>query len=63
MPLTVLQAAATLWVPVYLWLHLKNAYHQTAWMTSLKYVLLGTVEVMLLGIVTIGALLSAIVWL
>lgn len=63
MPLTVLQAAATLWVPVYLWLHLKNAYHQNAWMTSLKYVLLGTVEVMLLGIVTIGALLSAIVWL
>ncbi len=62
-PLGWLEWALMLWVPVYLWLHLKRVYGQSVLMTTLKFGLLGLAELLLLSIVATGALLSALVWL
>lgn len=62
-PLGWLEWAAMLWVPVYLWLHLKRVYGQGVLMTTLKFSALGLAELVLLSIVATGALLSALVWL
>ena len=62
-PLGWLEWALVLWVPVYLWLLLKRVYGQGVWMTTLCFGLLGLAELVLLGVVATGALLSALVWL
>lgn len=62
-PLGWLEWALMLWVPVYLWLHLKRVYGQGVLMTTLKFGVLGISEFILLSIVATGALLAALVWL
>lgn len=62
-PLAWLEWLCALWVPVYLWLHLKRVYGQGVVLTTLKFLLLGIVELFLLSIVGIGAMVAAVVWL
>ena len=62
-PLGWLEWLAMLWIPVYLWLHLKRVYRQGAVLTTFNYAVLGFAEVMLLSVVAVVALLAALVWL
>jgi hypothetical protein len=62
-PLGWLEWLAMLWVPVYLWLHLKRLYGQGWLLTTINFALLGFAELMLLSVVATGALVSALVWL
>ncbi len=58
-----LEWLATLWIPIYLWLHLKRVYGQGAWMTSLKFAALALGEGLLLSVVAAVALLASLIWL
>lgn len=62
-PLGWLEWLAMLWIPVYLWLHLKRVYRQGVVLTTFNYAILGIAEVILLSIVAAVALLAALVWL
>lgn len=58
-----LEWLATLWIPTYLWLHIKRVYGQGVWMTSLKFGALALGELTLLSIVATLALLASLIWL
>jgi hypothetical protein len=62
-PMGWLEWLALLWMPVYLWLHLKRVYGQGWIATSINYAILGFAEVMLLSVVATFALVAALVWL
>jgi len=62
-PMGWLEWLALLWIPAYLWLHLKRVSGQGWFATSLNYAVLGFAEVVLLSVVATVALLSALVWL
>jgi len=48
-PADLAQAALWLWVPIYLWLMQKRVYWQSGLMTTLKFVLMGVVYMLLIG--------------
>lgn len=62
-PLGWIEWLCALWVPVYLWLHLKRVYGQGALLTTIKFATLGLAELFMLSIVAIAALVAALVWL
>ena len=62
-PVGWLEWLALLWIPVYLWLHLKRVYGQGWFATSVNYAILGFAEMLLLSVVASVSLLSALVWL
>jgi hypothetical protein len=62
-PMGWLEWLTLLWVPAYLWLHLKRVYGQGWFATSLNFAILGFAEILLLSVVAVFALLAALVWL
>ena len=62
-PMGWLEWLALLWIPLYLWLHLKRVHGQGRVATSLNFAILGLAEVLLLSVVAMVALLAALVWL
>lgn len=62
-PMGWLEWLALLWIPAYLWLHLKRVSGQGWFATSVNFAILGIAEVLLLAIVAVLALLAALVWL
>lgn len=62
-PMGWLEWLALLWIPIYLWLHLKRVHGQGRVATSLNFAILGVAEVLLLSVVATFALLAALVWL
>ncbi len=62
-PMGWLEWLALLWIPAYLWLHLKRVYGQGWVATSLNFAALGMAEILLLSVVAMFALLAALVWL
>jgi hypothetical protein len=62
-PLGWIEWLCALWVPVYLWLHLKRVYGQGALLTTIKFATLGLAELFMLSIVAVAALVAALVWL
>ncbi|GAB3731516.1 DUF3667 domain-containing protein [Silanimonas algicola] len=62
-PMGWLEWLALLWIPAYLWLHLKRVYAQGWFATSLNFAILGLAEILLLSVVATLALLAALVWL
>lgn len=62
-PMGWLEWLALLWIPVYLWLHLKRLYGQGGFATTLNFAVLGLAELLLLSIVAMFALLASLVWL
>lgn len=62
-PMGWLEWLALLWIPAYLWLHLKRVYRQGGVATSLNFAILGVAEVVLLSVVAAFALLASLVWL
>ena len=62
-PLGWLQWLAMLWIPLYLWLHLKRIHGQGVLLTTLNFALLGIAEMVLLSVVASFALVASLVWL
>jgi len=62
-PMGWLEWLALLWIPAYLWLHLKRVSSQGWFATSVNFAILGIAEVMLLSVVAVFALGAALVWL
>lgn len=62
-PMGWLEWLALLWIPAYLWLHLKRVSGQGWFATSVNFAVLGLAEVVLLSVVATVALLAALVWL
>lgn len=62
-PMGWLEWLALMWIPAYLWLHLKRVSGQGWFATSVNFAILGIAEVMLLSVVAVFALLAALVWL
>jgi hypothetical protein len=62
-PMGWLEWLALMWIPAYLWLHLKRVSGQGWFATSVNFAILGLAEVVLLSIVATFALLAALVWL
>ena len=62
-PMGWLEWLALLWIPTYLWLHLRRVHGQGRLATSLNFAILGIAEVLLLSVVATFALLAALVWL
>ncbi|MGL6290176.1 MAG: DUF3667 domain-containing protein [Silanimonas sp.] len=62
-PIGWLEWLALLWMPAYLWLHLKRVYRQGWLLTTINYALLGFAETLLLSVVAAVALIAALVWL
>ena len=62
-PMGWLEWLALMWIPAYLWLHLKRVSGQGWLATSVNFAILGIAEVLLLSVVAVFALLAALVWL
>lgn len=62
-PMGWLEWLALMWIPAYLWLHLKRVSGQGWFATSVNFAILGIAEVMLLSVVAVFALGAALVWL
>ena len=62
-PMGWLEWLALLWIPAYLWLHLKRVYGQGWLGASLNFAILGLAELVLLTVVAAVALVAALVWL
>lgn len=62
-PMGWLEWLGLLWIPTYLWLHLKRVHGQGWFATSLNFTLLGIAELLLLSVVAVLALIAALVWL
>lgn len=62
-PMGWLEWLALIWIPIYLWLHLKRVSGQGWFATSVNFAILGIAEVVLLSVVAVFALLAALVWL
>lgn len=62
-PMGWLEWLALMWIPAYLWLHLKRVSGQGWFATSVNFAILGIAEVMLLSVVAVFALLASLVWL
>lgn len=62
-PLGWLHWLALLWIPAYLWLHLKRVHGQGAVLTTVNFVVLALAEITLLSVVASFALVAALVWL
>lgn len=62
-PMGWLEWLALMWIPAYLWLHLKRVSGQGWFATSVNFAILGIAEVTLLSVVAVFALGAALVWL
>lgn len=62
-PMGWLEWLALMWIPAYLWLHLKRVSGQGWFATSVNFAILGIAEILLLSVVAVFALLAALVWL